>query len=794
MKKSMIWKWIVFLSLLLLVSCKDSEDIECSYQYIIDRHSIAQAMPQERFLAPDNLFGKKIYGFSEDRLYLPIKAVIKEEIPYYDEEGTMISSVVIQKERYSVVSIKAENGEAEELPLFPNAVRNTFLTMDLSSTKIAAVYRDENERESIGVWELDGNVCYTLLLLECTGVEHVGLCDIVLLEDDTCCLLWDQMIYVLDPGGTLLFSISVQNVRDASIQKSVAGDELYVIDQSDPKTAERQCRLIDRDHGKIGAKIPLPQQTCGGSWDFHIVDAHEIYLSNAVGFYFYDMKNDVLHLMCDWASCGFVGADIYGIRFISSEQILLYTTDVVSDEPILAVLHAADAAEQEERHHLVVACMNSDRSDMKFLQRCAAVFNRKQTACTLKLKYYGAVASEGMPANRALINDITQGEAIDCIFFSGELQADVFQSMGVLLDMHEFLDADESYANEAFLPCILSAYETSDGKLPVLTTDFTLSVLTGKAENLPHQDRWTYDACRAFLKEMEESQKFLYILDSSAASDAVAVLRTFCPSVLCDYMDTTAGTCNFDSDDFRSFLKLCEEMPVKRSREKQSTTIDDSIIDYKEDRILCYQHFMGYPYAGVRNVVDYLDAVYNFFSGEPLRWIGFPTGESALHGGVAAEAQMQFGILKTSEHPSYAWDFIKTYLDMQPQREQEEYHPFQSSGFPCTYRALEHMLQQFAQDDNVYRKMGLILYHDHVSSYMDANAAAHDRFCMFTEQDQQNLIRLIESADHPYSHHTEILNVIYDEASYYYSGVHSLDETVRRIQSRVGLYMSEQHG
>ena len=56
------------------------------------------------------------------------------------------------------------------------------------------------------------------------------------------------------------------------------------------------------------------------------------------------------------------------------------------------------------------------------------------------------------------------------------------------------------------------------------------------------------------------------------------------------------------------------------------------------------------------------------------------------------------------------------------------------------------------------------------------------------------LTDLLETTTRRYSGNTAVMDIIYEEASAYYGGIRTIEETVKIMQNRVGIWLAEHVG
>ena len=97
-------------------------------------------------------------------------------------------------------------------------------------------------------------------------------------------------------------------------------------------------------------------------------------------------------------------------------------------------------------------------------------------------------------AQQSFNNDLVSGKGADIFFAgSGELDFENLGAKGALVDLYEFIDADEDINRDDFVQSILRTMEY-DGKLYAVSPDFSLITIVGKKSLLGQYDKWDFDA------------------------------------------------------------------------------------------------------------------------------------------------------------------------------------------------------------------------------------------------------------------------------------------------------------
>ena len=149
--------------------------------------------------------------------------------------------------------------------------------------------------------------------------------------------------------------------------------------------------------------------------------------------------------------------------------------------------------------------------------------------------------------------------------------------------------------------------------------------------------------------------------------------------------------------------------------------------------------------ALITGVEDYQMACERF--GEAVSFVGYPTEGGT--GNAFSLCGAQLAISADSEYVREAWDFVKYYL----------WKGHYGHGFPVVQTEFDAGLLKAQQETNI---------------------------------EAVNKIRqLIEQTEDVYAYDTSILNIIEEEAAYYFAGQKSIEEVASVVQNRVSLYLAE---
>ncbi len=308
---------------------------------------------------------------------------------------------------------------------------------------------------------------------------------------------------------------------------------------------------------------------------------------------------------------------------------------------------------------------------------------------------------------------------------------------GLFVDLLPYIDADESISREDFIEPALKSMIRKGGLYELLTQVDLLS-LSVRAELFPGRKDWTMDYVEEMIANRPAGEPVYFW-----HRDQEYMLDMLCRISSGEYVDWEAGTCSFDEGGFARLLQFVKDTPY--TAEAATPVLMEPIMG------------IGSSVALSRN----------FFQGD-YEYAGFPgtSGNGSYFTDSAQYSKNGYGILASSEHKEAAWDFLR--LALLP--ENQEYGLDLSFGIPVTKAAFEVQLEKNIYEDVMFPEYS------------------------FTREDADKLRELVYSTEKMARQDDTLTEIISSEASAYFAGDKSLEDTVRNIQSRASIYVAEQAG
>lgn len=405
-----------------------------------------------------------------------------------------------------------------------------------------------------------------------------------------------------------------------------------------------------------------------------------------------------------------------------------------------------------------------------------------------------------------IAKDVLAGELPDVLFLDnhGYFGNVNMLEKGGLCDMYEFMDNDEVYNRDYFIPNVLKCFE-HDGKLTSLTDRFYIDMgKCAKKKFIGEASDWSIDKMVDITidppinYEPSDTDSKLWRADGAN----VCFLRWE------DWTDKDTGTCNYNSDSFIRFLKYCNEAPVtefdysnysympegmteKEQEEWWSENTRKQNRAFIDDTSLFESIYFG-------SYSSYVDQFRGRFGGEELTFIDETKIEASYSGRMAINAD--------SDKKEMAWEFIKSYFAYE-RYENANYKDERgyrgTGGFPVTKDGLKY--------DESFSRIDYVNYQYMDETKNDPEWKDYQGLVYMVDYDDYSYnIKLGELTDEDIAAVNEIIDravpetyidltddsfseIAFEEMKRYFNGGCTAEQCADAMQSRLSIYLSERY-
>lgn len=426
----------------------------------------------------------------------------------------------------------------------------------------------------------------------------------------------------------------------------------------------------------------------------------------------------------------------------------------------LVRLERRDPASVPQKTEIVVAVLG----DWGGLPREIAAFNRQSEDCHITYRQYHADSIDLSDAVTKLnIDLVSRDNCPDIIVLNSSINVEALAGNGVFEDLSVYLEQSDTLNREDYPENILDCF-TFQEVLTGIPLTFSLRTVVGRGADLGDGSGWTLDEMIAYGEKHPDAKLFY---DSDRYSMYYR-LMTFGQS---RFIDQQAGSCSFDSDEFKSLLSYIATYPEPDYNNYPSFSakqIQNGEVLLHEIGISAYQDIQLYD---------------GLFGGEAA-FIGYPTPDGS--NGCELYTFNAYGIVARSEKKDEAWQFIEFFLSEDPE-------VWGYSGLPSNTedRLAGAVETQYVRDQFGRLWMGgtegkpVEKYSTGVYSGMQYE------YHPVTEEEIAELEDLVDTAQVVFSADAEISRVLNEETQAFFSGQRSVDDVAQIIQNRVQLFLNE---
>lgn len=712
------------------------------------------------------------------------------EVAAYEAEGAIVNGNLL-----IVKSFQYDFGRGDKLPNFlavdmttgkstvivPESIEEQRSVQEIIAYQdgyLAVVYRRDGWQTAACLvrYDADFNVVSETSLDGFKGNSKPLIRCLAADEDGNIYFTYENAVYVFDGQGNELCRME-SNCNPQEIV--TAKDGRVFMAGSDMADGTLGLFFVDAESGTIGEPlVGLPSLPDGLGNGICPAESGKFYLRSSEGLYLYDVDSQSYEEVLDWLSCNVDTSDIMTKRLStvavmedgSIVAVLLSSPFDSDDGPRtgieLAVVREASADNPVQKKTITLAMMRA-YSDVK---GAIAEFNRYSEEYRIELKTYldgdvsaftddnGHYNEEYEKAFHMFCDDIASGEA-DFFYLDGienNPPLDVLSALaekGAAADLTELIETDDTLKTEDFVANILDAMSV-DGKLYGINTGFHVDTLMGKTEDVGNGRGWTFTEALELMKAHSDVQ---FIQDASQEY----LFRKLLEHSLYSFYDSGTGECFFDSDEFIALLEMCRIASEENVNDGSLQNAHRLPEQLRNGEVLMYEVWL--------NLLSDIQVYGKIYDSE-INVIGYPTASGF---GTTAEVVSVYGICSRSENKEGAWKFIRQFF-------LPEYQKMYSTGyiFPMNRNVLEERIEQMAQNtsERTYTSGGITVEQTKP-----------------TEEEIQAFRNIIYGIREICSVDNALLDLVVEEASYYFDGKRSAEETASVIQSRAQIYLNEKN-
>lgn len=394
------------------------------------------------------------------------------------------------------------------------------------------------------------------------------------------------------------------------------------------------------------------------------------------------------------------------------------------------------------------------------LSQMVSDYNKSQDQYHMEVVEYGkntnGSAQWQEPANRLMMDVLGENvpDLIDIGAFTTfyiEPSYKELMEKSYIEDLGPYLDQSTKIGREDFEEKVLEMFTCPEG-IPAIPTTFALGTLAVSSAELGDRFGWSVSDFMAYDRAHPD-------MDPVDQCDKSKIFSLCVLPNLQSFVDLESGESHFDCPIFRELMKYANSYPQ-----------GDGIIYFNaEEKLVSSLHLMS-PYQ-VQNV-------HNSFDGTGII-IGYPSLDGKPLSKIYADADaITLSICSEGREKAGAWDFMEYVLSHEPITFESKLRTY--GGFASNKNYLKKELDDLSRKDGPLSEVSNI--------YINGKpVTAHP----FTEEERETLQRLLDSVAPSDPRMNVVQNIVMEEREAYFAGQKSLDEVIRIIDNRVGLYLKE---
>lgn len=591
-----------------------------------------------------------------------------------------------------------------------------------------------------------------------------------LVQDDGGCFyaMHEDQVYLFDADGVCQGSVPCPGESYIDIC-AVAGNGVYV-SYRDGQAERPMLARLQYQGGRLDGELRI-----SGNGYLGAGREGSLLFQNGNEVYVYVPQKQEAERLLDLTAYDLAGELLQAMRMTSSGEIVLASWELFRyDSPVwVSRLREAEEGQLAEDGRQIITWLvfyyfKEDAEQM------ATAFNRQS-------KDYKVIVEEVSLEGMTLTDSSTEfdiyterymcvntrllaSKSADLISFSSYQDMERYLTKGYLEDLTPYIAQSEKISREDYFDEILECYSSGNALYSIPPT-FGIDTLTGKESELGAEPGWTVDEFLDWLAEHPDTVTW-------EGMSRENVLNLCLKGMLNEYLNWESGQCDFEGEDFQELLRRIGGL-----------TTDSA--EHWDDFWVQMQEKPGIECGGLGTVSGFSDCrSWEFMVGEPLVYKGYPSKDGApcyyyTGGGLAilsrstckegAYAFWEYYLLENSKD-KFGSDTYYTNRDAYADsmyRTMDEQYTYKEDGTMMTRRLSDWSPEALERDD------GLVWI-----SYM-------------SEEERDKQLALLEHVQTDPLDNQAIRNMICEEASYYFAGVKSLEDTCRVIQSRVHMYLAE---
>jgi ABC-type glycerol-3-phosphate transport system substrate-binding protein len=578
-------------------------------------------------------------------------------------------------------------------------------------------------------------------------------------NNDIFIYIFTDKVYAVNINtGEIVFKNDNSNMNFRGFCKTSDGSMGLVSEHISPEENYNEISVINTDSGYLekGTEIPVKGTVVAGD-EFY--EYYGFTRAAIFGYTFGNTKDDINERkIADLAASVLSVTDIKKLIPLSDGRFAIIANDAVTDFSGLYILTKTEHS--DNKINLTVGIFFEDPNIIEMTDK----FNRENPDYFVTLKIYGddsGIISADSPGVMSLNNDIIAGDVLDGLFIGyGAIAFNNYAQKGTFRDLYEFLDDDPDLSKKDFFESLLKTLSSGKSLYQIGPKFYIQSLvaktsLVGKKAGLS-LSKLTETAVENNMELLSPYFSQRRFFDTSG------------PFRQNNFIDETRGTCSFDSKEFISMLNYAKTLPA--NSDIMPRDVDPSV--FKNNEVLL-------NYEWISTFRDIIEIEQQF--SEPVTFIGFPNEKNGS--GIVAEVTNPISIMSSSSHPEGVWEYIKYHLTY--------VNPKLADLGSAGVMSFPIIISEFNKNAKIAMEEPFVIDLATGEKMYYSEIGLTPKYPPNTPEDNKKITDLIDNIDTIFATDLNIMNIIYDETTDFFSGQNTAEKTAKLIQDRVSTYLAE---
>lgn len=609
-------------------------------------------------------------------------------------------------------------------------------------------------------WDFSGNEQWRVSVIpeDLSPEEWFYVDGLISLKDDQVLVSALDTMTIIDKNGNTVGTVKPQlenGFNNIFVDKN--GNLIVSVWSQD--WTQLNLVTVDVKTGSLSEPLELPFNM--NNYNVKSSNVYDLLLTSNTGVFGYNMGDAEPTPIMNYINSDLSATSINQIAEISDTQFLASYYDRNARYQCVSMFTYVDPATIPDKQVIRIAA-NYMPYDMRNRIIEFNKTNENYRIITTEYNQY-STGDDYLAGYTKLNNDILAGNIPDILVLDDNMPVDSYIAKGLFADIYEFIDADEELNREDYFENVLEAYSI-DGKLYQITPSFYVQTVLAKSELVGDEPGWTFKEMQEVLAKMPEGASAF-----GSEQNRSSLMWYITMYALPEYIDKETGKCNFDSQGFKDLLAFLKTIP-------EEITVDYEDPDYWTNYEM--QYMQDKTLLMTTSISDLQSMIYTFgrFGTTDLTFIGFPS-ENGL--GAVITCYETYAISESSPNKEGAWEFMRYYYT---DEYQENLYEMSINKEIWKEKAKSATERYSWEDEN-----GEIHYEDYTYWFGNEQVVIDP----LTQEQVDEIFDYVSSITTTYSYDQSLIDIINEEAAFYFAGDKTVDEVATVIQGRIQLYVDE---